>query len=299
MAYNRNNTVAAYLSDNTVYRAWWDAIRAQFTAVGLVQTADTGQLDPATHARPSANSYSGYEIWRFADSLQATLPIFMKIEPGVGSVTDRPAIRITVATATNGAGTLSGQVGTAMVGVRTLSKSSGDTLPSFMSHGEGYFHFFTNVDVNSTNFAFGFVVERPFSNGAPTAEGIYSLLIGSSSAATTRQCIPVSGTVPSIVTASTSMPLPLINTAGLGSASGVKFVAMLGTHAFDAQQRFTCVASYNRAGDLTGDLVDLDGVSNPKVKMWGQDWKYLAIGDALTGAFFTGSANDSLMMRAE
>ena len=81
MAYNRNNAVKAYLSNDSDYRAWWDAIRAQFTAIGLVQTSDTGQLNPASHTRPTTNSFSGYEVWRWADTLQASLPIYMRIRP--------------------------------------------------------------------------------------------------------------------------------------------------------------------------------------------------------------------------
>ena len=300
MAYNRDNAVKAYLSNDSDYRAWWDAIRAQLTAVGLVQTSDTGQLNPASHTRPSTNSYSGYEIWRFADSLQATLPIFMKIEPGVGATADRPAIRMTVGTSTNGAGTINGQAGTAVIGVRTNSKTAGDTLPSFMSHGEGYFHFFTNVDVNSANYAFGFIIERPFSNGAPTAEGIlHYTYLGSSN---TRQVIPPSGTVPTQVAGSASAAVamwPQMNGAGQITSDGTNFATALGTYMAGNGQRFTCAAVYNRSGDLSADLVMLDGSANPKVTMWGQSWAYLAIGDAINGSAVNGVGGDSLLIRAE
>lgn len=301
MAYNRNNSVKAYLSNDSDYRAWWDAIRAQFTAVGLVQTSDTGQLNPASHARPSTNSYSGYEVWRFADSLQGTLPIILKVEPGIGSVADRPAIRLTVCTSTNGAGTPSGQIGTAVVAITAASKGSGDTLVSVASHGEGYLHFLTNIDVNSASYAFGFVVERPFSNGAPTAEGILVLTVAGTNGGR-KQVIPPSGSVPTALSGVSAAGLfPALNgTLGHNTSDGTNFAVMLGTYPAAAGQRFTCAAVYNRAGDLTGDLVDLDGSSNPKVTMWGQQWKYLAIGDALNGAGgLTAQNGDSLAIRAE
>lgn len=301
MAYNRDNAVKAYLSNDSDYRAWWDAIRAQFTAIGLVQTSDTGQLTPGSHARPGTNSYSGYEVWRFADSLQGTLPVILKVEPGIGSAADRPAIRLTVCTSTNGAGSPSGQIGTAVVAFTSASKGSGDTLVSVASHGEGYLHFLTNIDVNSTSYAFGFVVERPFSNGAPTAEGILVLTVAGTNGGR-KQVIPPSGSVPTQRSSVGSAGMfPSLNyTQGHSTSDGTNFAVMLGTYPAAAGQRFTCAAVYNRAGDLTGDLVDLDGSSNPKVTMWGQQWKYLAIGDALSAAGgLTAESGDSLAIRAE
>lgn len=298
MAYNRDNAVQAYLADNTVYRQWWDAIRAQLTAVGLVQTSDTGQLTPGSHTRPSANNYSGYEIWRFADSLQGTLPIFMKIEPGVGGTQDRPAIRMSVGTGTNGSGTLTGQVGSTSVAVAGTSKSASDTLPSFMSHGEGYFHFITNVDVNNSSYTWGFLVERPFSNGAPTAEGILHYTYNPTTSTQRKQVIPPTGSVPASVSNTVAWGMwPQMNGAGQITSDGTNFAAALGTYIAGNGQRFTCAAVYNRLGDLSADLVDLDGSSNPKVTMWGEAWTYLAIGDAASAV--NTSSYDSLMIRAE
>lgn len=304
MAYNRDNAVPAYLADNTVYQAWWAAIRAQLTAVGMVQTSDTGQLNPASHARPAATNYSGYEIWRFADSLQATLPIFLKLEPGVGTAQDRPAIRFTIGTGTDGAGTLTGQVGTTSVMVVAGSKTSGVTLPSFASHGEGYFHFITNFDINSSNFAVGLFVERPFDNGEPTAEGIFRFgYLTNSTAGGSVEWIPASGTVPAATLSNgTGFPNPFFNLGhgSVVSAIGTDFAVMLGTYPMGRHQRFTCVAVYDRAGDLTGDLVMLDGVSGAAVSMWGESWKYLALGDGLyNGIFGTFTSSVSLAMRAE
>ena len=58
----------------------------------------------------SANTFAGYEIWRFNDAFQATKPVFIKIEYGVAAVVDRPSLRVTASSATNGAGTPSGQM---------------------------------------------------------------------------------------------------------------------------------------------------------------------------------------------
>ena len=158
-----------------------------------------------------------------------------------------------------------------MIGLRSSSKTSGDTLPSFMSHGEGYFHFFTNVDVNSANYAFGFIIERPFSNGAPTAEGSCTTPI-SGATSNTRQVIP-----------HPERSRPMYQGSGFGGAGDVASderggADYLGRHKLRDRarhlsagngQRFTCAAVYNRSGDLSADLVMLDGSANPKVTMWG------------------------------
>lgn len=95
------------------FRAWGSAISAALTAVGLVQTADTGQINWTTIASPVGSATSaGYEIWRFNDTLQATKPIFIKIEYGTGSTVSTPQMWVTVGTATDGAGTLSSAPGT-------------------------------------------------------------------------------------------------------------------------------------------------------------------------------------------
>jgi hypothetical protein len=98
-----NSTLANYL-------AWAKGIAdALKTLPGLAQSADTGQINWASVAAvPGVNAYSGYEIYRLNDSLDATAPVFIKIEYGTGASVNQPALRISVSTATNGAGTLTG-----------------------------------------------------------------------------------------------------------------------------------------------------------------------------------------------
>ena len=96
-------------SSDANFRAWGDYVSTQLAAMGLVQTADTGQIDWATVTNPGAiNTYSGYEIWRFADSLQATAPVYIKIQYGEGSAVDGPGMRFQFGTGSDGAGNLTG-----------------------------------------------------------------------------------------------------------------------------------------------------------------------------------------------
>jgi hypothetical protein len=106
------------------FRAWGSGIAASLVAAGLVQTSDTGQINWTTVSRganpgTSVESIYGYEIYRFNDALQATKPVFIKVEYGVlwsvtsGGATATPSqsvIYITVGTSTNGAGTVNSAV---------------------------------------------------------------------------------------------------------------------------------------------------------------------------------------------
>ena len=93
------------------FRAWGSGVSAQFIAMGLVAAADTGQINWTTVTTPAgANASQGYEILKFNDSLQATDPIFIKVEYGSGSAAATPAIFFTFGTGSNGTGTLTGPI---------------------------------------------------------------------------------------------------------------------------------------------------------------------------------------------
>lgn len=108
--------MAVYLSTQPVFgtslaafQAWAGAIYAGMEAVGLVNTADTGQIDPADVTsvpltNNTANWYSS-KMYRFDDLLQATAPIFVRVRLGTYRTNnyDMPCREFVVGTATNGA----------------------------------------------------------------------------------------------------------------------------------------------------------------------------------------------------
>ena len=108
------------ITDDATFRAAGKAQSDAIVAMGLVRTADTGQINWATVARPAANTSAGYEMFAFADALQATAPVLIKIIWGCGLVNDRLRHIVQVGVGTNGAGAFLGWVTTA----RTLSMSS-------------------------------------------------------------------------------------------------------------------------------------------------------------------------------
>lgn len=96
------------------FRAFVQGVSDCLTAVGLVKTNDTGQINPATVLAPDDFDQSrGYEIRRFDDPLSLTSPIYVKVDYGSGSgIVQDPdyafmgQLVISIGTGSNGAGTL-------------------------------------------------------------------------------------------------------------------------------------------------------------------------------------------------
>jgi len=102
------STIPGHTTD-ALFRLWGGAYNTKLAYFGWVNTADTGQINWTTVLAPTViNTVQGYEIWRMADALQATVPVFMKIEYGAGSIASSPAIWITIGSGSNGTGGLTG-----------------------------------------------------------------------------------------------------------------------------------------------------------------------------------------------
>jgi hypothetical protein len=142
------STAWSHLTDAD-FRAWGSELSAAMQTCGLLPSADTGQINWTTVARPAGNNTAaGYEIYQFTDSLQATYPIFVKIEYGTGNTHtnyDSPALWITVGQGSNGSGTLTGVLTTR---TQIMCNSSGQNArvignnstswPTFISFNGSY-----------------------------------------------------------------------------------------------------------------------------------------------------------------
>lgn len=93
--------------DNTTdagYRAWIIDFHALIGGAGLLQTADTGQVNTATVTRPGTNTLNAYSIWRNSDS-----SMYFKIQFGSGpNGTSGPRIDVQAGEGSDGSGTLTG-----------------------------------------------------------------------------------------------------------------------------------------------------------------------------------------------
>lgn len=197
MATSGPTNLPAFLSSDADFRAFVQGIHNALAGFAdLTQTADTGQINPATVARPAAGAYGGYEIWRFNDALQATVPIFFKLEYGTGGAQDRPALAITVGTGSSGAGAITGGATRVVLG-STASKAAGVMLPFYASCEPGRLDLAANIDPTTATFGIVLHIERARdANGAATADGAVMASVGNGSG-TVQVINPTAGVVSS------------------------------------------------------------------------------------------------------
>lgn len=193
-------TLPGQVTNDADFRAWGSAISTALAAMGLVKTSDTGQIDWTTVLKPTtANGVAGYEMWRFNDTLQATAPVFIKIEYGVGGGVTIQSLWVTVGTGTNGAGTLVGQVGNRYRCFSSFADGTGSI--SYISGANNRIHMALNASRNLSN-STGMVlsVERTKdATGADDATGIcmYSMAAAATTSfAAQDQVVPFTGTIP-------------------------------------------------------------------------------------------------------
>jgi hypothetical protein len=137
-------TTATWSTTNTCttdaeFRALIVELQGKFSAVGLVQTSDTGQINTSTVAKPTVNNTAaGYDIWRFNDTTQSTAPLYIKLEYGVTGTVTLFGMWITIGSGTDGAGNLTGVTTTR----RQTSPSSGSpsvsTWTSYLCYKDGF-----------------------------------------------------------------------------------------------------------------------------------------------------------------
>lgn len=156
---------------DAMFREWGAEMQARFLLAGLLPTVDTGQINWITVTRPGTTTNAGYEIYIFNDSLQATAPIYMRVDYGTGGNASSPRMQFTVGTGSNGAGTLTG---TALTIARSFNGSTAQNTDtarnSYACHTEGFFGLSWKQASTQTE-GFFFVERTRDSNGAATATG--------------------------------------------------------------------------------------------------------------------------------
>lgn len=156
-----DNSISHNITTNAGFRAWAQKIHDGLAAVGLAQTADTGQINLSTVNTPGSDfAFAGYEIWRFDDSDQAAEPVYLKLEYGRADSASRGTLKLTVGTGSDGSGSLTN-------GCLRLVQLSGGVNPSgngliYIAFGDGALVIFVIANKESTSFLAPqhFVVER-------------------------------------------------------------------------------------------------------------------------------------------
>lgn len=169
------NLAAIAHSSDADYRAWIIAFHAALTAVGMVQTSDTGQVNTATVTRPATNTSNAYSIWRFDDTLQATAPIFIRFDFGTHASANIPRIQLTIGTGSNGSGTITGALQTIATWNPNNTPAGGFNYLTAACHVEGCFWIAWSVRTDASNSPGGcFIICRTVdASGVPDATGAF------------------------------------------------------------------------------------------------------------------------------
>lgn len=168
------NTVLDHTTD-AGFRAWVAEYLSLLTTGGaLVQTADTGQINPTTVSRPGSNTSAGYAIFRFDDSLQATAPYFFRFDFGTSGSPTWHRVQLTVGTGTNGAGSITGVIRTAFDVSAGSAASIATVHPSYACGHAGLLCLGWKIGalVGSTGLSVLGILRTRAWDGSQTAEGI-------------------------------------------------------------------------------------------------------------------------------
>ena len=200
-AFLRNNNSADF-------RAWGSTVSAQIGAM-LTRVTQTGDINWATVGTGSGSgSYTGSEVFRFNDSLQATHPIFIKFEYGNGGSSEAAGLRVTVGKSADGAGNIGGVLLAATEVINHVG-SSIEVSNCYISGGASWFAL--SLAPLDAGLAGLFYIERSVnSGGAPTGD---ALLIGWQPNQTNGQhhrfIDYTAATVETVTGGIIAMPLPL------------------------------------------------------------------------------------------
>lgn len=206
------------------FRSFLTAIFNALASQGLVQTSDTGQLDPAAATWPALNYTSaGYTIWRFNDSLAATKPVYIKLEFGRGSTDSSYCAWATVGTGSDGAGNITGELlprSASGSGYNINGLNSPRTC--FVSGHAGRMTICLAVESTGTGFPWAFNVERSKNAlGQDTSDGLLVQAGTGSSAATSHQRWFQFGALSHYPSTKLLVPLDTPSTMSSGNLIGV------------------------------------------------------------------------------
>jgi hypothetical protein len=162
-------------STDALFRAWVAAFDTAMLAIGLLHTADTGQIDTSTVLKPSAGSQSrGYIMYKPNDGLT---DYYVRIDFGSGLAGAlQPTIYATVGWTTDGAGNLTGTQVTGQVMLRLVNTNAaaGALTSNFCKSGSAW-AFSTNETLSGGSPASMVMAvdrSRNAATGAATTSGV-------------------------------------------------------------------------------------------------------------------------------
>ncbi len=160
-----------------------------------LQTTDTGQLaTPFAFTKTGvASTATGYCVYKMNDALQATVPIFVKMEWGAGAVANYHSIWCTIGKGSDGAGAITGVLKARFQ--LSFALNGGSSTQNVGSSGTGRITVGVGMSLG-TNYSMYLGIERTVdSNGADTGVGII-VCQGRGLFAPKHHYIPYTGSIP-------------------------------------------------------------------------------------------------------
>lgn len=169
------------------FKSWAQAISSFMTTAGWLQGSDTGQVNWSTISTvPGTNAYV-YEIWQPNDGLTN---FFLKVEYGNNGGTNNPAVRLSIGTGTNGAGTLTGVTVGTFVQPSSLASSPTTTFECNFFGSPGLLAIMLWRNGTGSAAPFVFCVERSLNSSGSYTNGYVTLwTVGGSSLSFNQQSI--------------------------------------------------------------------------------------------------------------
>jgi hypothetical protein len=163
------------------YRQWVAGIETAILAAGWTVSTETGDIGTIASATvPIAGAYK-FRVYKMADSLQSTSPVFMKIRYGRSASGNCPAIGVQFGTGSNGSGTLTGYVSTEALHSSNVANASTSTFTCYFSGDTNRFMMCLwesqGRAVSNSSIPFFLQVERSKDNtGADTGEYLWYIV---------------------------------------------------------------------------------------------------------------------------
>lgn len=181
------------IADDAALRTIVAAIRDKLVAAGATLTTDTGQINTATVTKSaSPSTIAGYNVFKFDDDLQADAPVFIKLDYGTGPTATLLNLGVTVGSGTDGAGTITGQVGTRQ---QMPTSTGASSCTAYVCCSDSHIGFHAGP---SSSAVFSFHVGRTRSaDGELTDDGVFVFTCPSVTGSK-AQLIPRTGTVPAV-----------------------------------------------------------------------------------------------------
>lgn len=162
-------TLPCDLSTDARFQTFCSFIHNLLIAGGWVQTTDTGQFTPSTAAHPTTTQQKvGYTVYHMNDTLQATAPVFMRIDFGSRDVAAKPQLWFNIGSGSNGTGTITGPFVAEFITTSNANSTTANT-----SYGSASTNRLQLMMFNLSGTTVGFSIERSRdSTGAVTGDGL-------------------------------------------------------------------------------------------------------------------------------